>query len=128
MSRKPSQTLTEAELRLMEVLWERGPSTVGEVVEALSQEPPLAYSSVLTTLRILEQKQYVTHTKEGRAFTYHPVVDQVKARRSAVKHLLSRFFGDSPGQLVLNVLSLEEIDDRELSQLKRMIEERERGA
>lgn len=128
MSRKPSQTLTEAELKLMEVLWERGPSTVGEVVEALTQEPPLAYSTVLTTLRILEQKQYVRHTKEGRAFTYHPVVDQVKARRSAVKYLLSRFFNDSPGQLVLNVLSQEGLDERELSQLKRMIEEREQGA
>jgi len=112
----------------MNVLWERGPSTVGEVVEALSKEPPPAYSSVLTTLRILEQKQYVRHTKEGRAFIYHPLVDQVKARRSAVKQLLSRFFSDSPGQLVLSILSQEEIDDRELSQLKRMIEERAREA
>ena len=122
MARKKSPTLTEAELRLMEILWERGPSTVGDVVEALP-EKSLAYSTVLTTLRIMDDKNYVRHTKEGRAFVYHPAVDRVEARRSAVRQLVSKFFSDSPGLLVLNVLEQEKIDAGELRQLKKMIED-----
>ena len=123
LARKKSATLTEAELRLMEILWERGPSTVGDVVEALPEDLPLAYSTVLTTLRIMDDKNYVRHTKEGRAFIYHPAVDRVEARRSAVRQLLSRFFSDSPGLLVLNVLEQETIDAVELRQLKKMIDD-----
>ena len=106
----------------MEILWERGPSTVGDVVEALP-EKSLAYSTVLTTLRIMDDKNYVRHTKEGRAFVYHPAVDRVEARRSAVRQLVSKFFSDSPGLLVLNVLEQEKIDAGELRQLKKMIED-----
>jgi predicted transcriptional regulator len=66
MARKPSPTLTDAELRPMEILWKRGPSTVADVVNALPKKLGLSYSTVLTTLRILEQKGYVKHTKEGQ--------------------------------------------------------------
>lgn len=121
MARKKAATLTEADLRLMNVLWERGASTVGEVLEALSEQ--LAYSTVLTTLRILEQKGYVGHTKEGRAFLYQPIVDQDGARRKAVRHLVDHFFNKSPELLVLNVLKQEEFDDEDLKRLKSMIEE-----
>ena len=123
MARKTSSTLTEAELRLMEILWERGPSTVGDMIEALNEKFSLAYSTVLTTLRIMEQKSYVRHTKEGRAFIYYAAVDRVDAHRSAVKHLIGKFFGDSPGLLMLNVLEQEKIDAAELQQLKKMIED-----
>lgn len=121
LARKKAATLTEAELRLMNVLWERGASTTGEVLEALSEQ--LAYSTVLTTLRILEQKGYIEHTKEGRAFLYRPIVDQDGARRKAVRHLVENFFNKSPGLLVLNVLQQEELNDEDLKQLKSMIEE-----
>lgn len=123
MARKTSSTLTEAELRLMEILWDRGPSTVSDIAEALTEKFSLAYSTVLTTLRIMEQKNYVRHNKEGRAFVYYAAVDRVDARRSAVKQLIGKFFGDSPGLLVLNVLEQEKLDPRELQQLKEMIEE-----
>jgi predicted transcriptional regulator len=121
LARKKAATLTEAELRLMNVLWERGASTVGEVLEALSEQ--LAYSTVLTTLRILEQKGYIGHTKEGRAFIYQPIVDRDGARRNAVQHLVDHFFNKSPELLVLNVLQQEEFNDKDLQRLKSIIEE-----
>jgi predicted transcriptional regulator len=121
LARKKAATLTEAELRLMNVLWERGASTVGEVLEALSEQ--LAYSTVLTTLRILEQKGYIEHTKEGRAFLYQPILDRDGARRNAVRHLVDHFFNKSPELLVLNVLQQEEFNDEDLKRLKSMIEE-----
>lgn len=123
MARKRSPTLTEAELRLMKVLWESGPSTVGEVLDALPNRVSLAYSTVRTTLRILEQKGYVSHEKNGRAFVYHPLVDRTDARRSAVRYVVSRFFNDSPELLVLNVLESEELDEGEMKRLRKLIED-----
>ena len=120
MPRKPSLTLTEAELPIMEALWEKRSATVNEVAEGLPKDKPVAYNTVLTLLRILERKGYVRHTKDGRAFVYQPVVDRGQASRSAVRQLLSRFFHDSPELLVLNLLKEEAIDERELERLKRM--------
>ena len=94
----------------MEVLWEKGPSTVAEVVNALPQKLGLSYSTVLTTLRILEQKGYVEHTKEGQAFVYHPIIDRNQARKKVLKHVLNRFFNDSPELLVMKLLESEGID------------------
>ena len=103
MSRKKSQDLTEAELRLMDVIWHKGSATVAEVSEALPKQLGLAYNTVLTTLRILEDKGYVRHTKskEGRAFLYHPVVDQKEASRNAVRRVVrdSPPSAGGPGQL-----------------------------
>jgi predicted transcriptional regulator len=107
----------------MEILWDRGTATVSDVVDALANEQVLAYSTVLTTLRILEQKGYIEHEKQGRAFVYHPIVDRDQASRSAVRYVLSRFFDNSPEQLLLNVLENEEIDPAELERLKKLVEE-----
>ncbi|HMW00659.1 MAG TPA: BlaI/MecI/CopY family transcriptional regulator [Acidobacteriota bacterium] len=125
MPRKSSPTLTEAELQLMEIIWNRGQSTVADVVAALPSNSQLAYSTVLTTLRILERKGYVSHVQEGRAFIYKPVVDQKQARQSALKFLLSKFFNNSPELLVLNVMEQEELDLTELERLKKLVEEKE---
>ena len=123
MPRRRSPTLTDAELRLMEILWEKGTATVNDVVEALPRTRALAYSTVLTTLRILERKGYVGHEKQGRAFVYHPVVDRNQASRNAVNYIVSRFFDNSPELLVLNVLENERIDPAELERLKKLVEE-----
>ena len=123
MPRRRSPTLTDAELRLMEILWEKGTATVNDVVEALPKTRALAYSTVLTTLRILEQKGYVGHEKQGRAFVYHPVVDRNQASRNAVNYIVSRFFDNSPELLVLNVLENESIAPAELERLKKLVEE-----
>ena len=124
MPRGRSKTLTDAELRVMDALWNAGASTVAEVVEALPAEDKVAYNTVLTTLRILEEKGYVAHSQRGRAFVYEAVVDRDEARRSTVQHLMSRFFDNSPGALVLNVLENEEIDEEELARLRELIDRR----
>jgi predicted transcriptional regulator len=123
MPRAKSPNLTDAELRLMEVLWTKGPATVAEVHASLASELGLAYSTVLTTMRILEEKGYARHTKEGRAFVYHPVVDRQEASRSAVRHLLARFFGNSRERLVLNLLEDEAVSGKELERIRKLIAE-----
>jgi len=125
MARKKSTGLTDAELRLMEVLWRIGTATVSEVATGLPKDVELAYSTVLTTLRILETKGYLRHRKDGRAFVYEPVVGRDQARESAVTHLLRRFFEGSPEQLVLNLIDGRKIGAKELKRLRKRIEEAE---
>ena len=120
MARRKSPTLTEVELELMDVLWERGQATVAEIVEALPEER-LAYSSVLTMMRILEQKGYVNHEKDGRAFIYRALIDRQQAQKSVIGYLLKRFFNNSPELLVVNLLEHEDVGPEEVKQLKRMI-------
>jgi len=122
MPRKKSQTLTDAELKVMEVLWEQGPATVRAVTDALARQRPVAYTTVLTMLRILDEKGYVDHEKQGRAHVYRPLVGREEARSSVIKHLLSRFFNNSPALLVQNLLQDEDIDPGELRRLKAEIE------
>jgi predicted transcriptional regulator len=124
MARKASSHLTDGELRLMEVLWEKGEATVSEVVESLPQSTPLHYSTVLTTLRILENKGYVKHSKDGRAFVYRPVVARSRACDKAITHLLRRFFQNSPELLVLNLVETRRIRPGELARLRKKIEEK----
>ena len=120
MGRKQSQTLTEAELPIMEALWQKGSASVSDVVAALP-DSSAAYNTVLTILRILERKGYIRHTKAGRAFVYHPVVERGEASRRAVRTLVSRFFQGSPELLILNVLKDEQLDDGELERLKKLV-------
>jgi len=120
---RKSATLTEAELRLMDVLWQRGSATVQEVLDSLPLDQPLAYNSVLTTIRILEKKGYLGHTKDGRAYIYKPIVERQDATRSEVRHLISRFFKDSHEMLVLNILEDESIDADELRRLRGLLKE-----
>ncbi len=122
MARSKSATLTEAELRIMNVLWDRGSATVHEVLEALPMKPALAYNSVLTIIRILEKKGYAKHVKDQRAHVYLPQVDRKDATRFEVRHLMSRFFGDSREQLVLNVLEESGIDADELDRVRQLLE------
>jgi BlaI family transcriptional regulator, penicillinase repressor len=119
---RKSQTLTEAELRLMNVLWQKGSATVQQVLDALPAKPALAYNSVLTTIRILENKGYVKHVKDGRAHVYMPLVGKREATRFEIRHLVSRFFKNSHQQLVLNILQDDSIDDSELKKLRRLLE------
>jgi BlaI family transcriptional regulator, penicillinase repressor len=123
--RRKSETLTEAELRLMDVLWQKGAATVQQVLDALTQKPPLAYNSVLTTIRILENKGYVEHIKEGRAHIYRPMVEREQATRSEIRHLVHRFFGNSHELLVLNILEDRGLEARELKRLRALLQAKE---
>ena len=121
MPRKQSTTLTEAELRIMNALWQKGAGTVQQVLDCLPETPPLAYNSVLTTIRVLEKKGYVGHLKDGRAHVYQPLVDQHEASRSEIRQLVNRFFRNSHEALLLNILHDDEINDRELKRLRAML-------
>ena len=120
MPPKQSATLTEAELRIMEVLWRKGSGTVQQVLDWLPSA--LAYNSVLTTIRTLEKKGQVRHVKDGRAHVYEPVIGREEATRSEVRHLVGRFFRNSHEALILNILQDEAIDAADLKRLREMLE------
>ena len=105
----------------MKILWRRGESAVTDLVAAMPEGEELAYNSVLTTVRILEQKGYVRHRQEGRAFLYSSAVGESEASRSEVRHLLQRFFGNSREALLLSLLGDDELGAEELRRLKEAI-------
>ena len=111
----------------MQVLWQKGPGTVQQILDTLPEQPSLAYNTVLTTIRILERKGYVEHAKDGRAHVYNPLVAEEEASRSEIKHLVSRFFRNSHEDLVLNILEDRGIDPGELERLRKMLERSEDG-
>jgi len=123
---KQSPTLTEAELRIMDVLWLKGAATVQQVLDRLPDKPALAYNSVLTTVRILEKKGYLQHVKDGRAHIYEPLVGRQEATRSEIRHLVGRFFRDSHEALVLNILEDNELEAAELKRLREILEKEEK--
>ncbi|MBV9622645.1 MAG: BlaI/MecI/CopY family transcriptional regulator [Acidobacteria bacterium] len=127
MPRRKTPTLTEAELRIMNVLWQTGAATVQQILEGLAHRPPLAYNSVLTTVRVLERKGYLGHVKDGRAHVYEPLIGRKDAMRSEIGHLVSRFFRNSHQALVLNILEDDEIADEELKRLRKMLERQDRS-
>ena len=122
MPPRQSGTLTEAELRIMNVLWGKGSGTVQQVLDSISQKPALAYNSVLTTIRVLERKGYLKHRKDGRAHVYTTLVGQKEATRSEIRHLVSRFFKNSHEQLVLNLLEDQGIGTEEIDRLRQMLD------
>ncbi len=123
MARKKSHTLTEGELRIMEALWALEEASVRQVTDHLQSSDAPAYNTVLTMLGILEDKGYVTHKKEGRAFVYKPMMSRNKARSRALKHLVHKFFDGSPEALVQNLLNQEDIDPGEVERLRKVIRE-----
>ena len=123
MARKRSPTLTDGESRLMNVLWKKKRATVGEVVSALPRKHAVAYNTVQTMLHILEAKGHVAHDQVGRAFVYHPLIEQRTARRRALGHLIKSLFDNSPSQVILDVLHDERLDPGEVERLKRLVAE-----
>ena len=121
MPPRQSATLTEAELRLMNVLWQKGSATVQQLLNALPKKPSLAYNSVLTTVRVLEKKGYVRHVKDGRAHIFVPLVGKAEASRFEVRHLVNRFFKNSHEALVLNILEDRSIDAQELLRMRELL-------
>lgn len=123
MPRPRSPTLTDAEARVMSVLWQKQRATVGDVVASVKKKRPVSYSTVQTILRILEEKGYVAHEKVSRAFVYRARVGERQARRRALRHMMARLFEGSPSLLVLNVLQDDQIGPGELTRLKKLIQE-----
>jgi BlaI family penicillinase repressor len=122
MARRQSAALTDAELRIMRVLWERTRATVADVVEGIEGPEKPAYNSVMTVMKILEKKGYLAHEKDGRAFVYVPLVDRSQARHRAVTHLIARFFNGSAEALVLDLLGHDHPTDDERTEVRQLIE------
>ena len=116
-----SATLTQAELRIMEALWQNGAGTVQQVLDWMAPKPALAYNSVLTTIRILEKKGYLEHSQDGRAYVYRPLVGRKQATQSEIRHLINRFFGNSHEELLLNILEERGLDAAEIEHLRHML-------
>jgi len=125
MPRKKSVVLTDHELRLMEVLWRKGAATVSAVTAALPP-PPLAYNTVLSTMRTLEQKGYVSHEEAGRAFLYRPAIERTDAAKSAVAHLLARFFGNSANSLAVALLDEVPMNAADRKRVRELLERKDR--
>lgn len=122
MARRPSPTLTEAEYRLMDILWDLGSATVADVHARLAAHP-IAYTTVLSTLTILERKGYVRHTVRGKANVYRPRVERDAARRTVVANVLTTFFGGSTRALMLNLLEAERLGPEEERRLRSLLED-----
>jgi BlaI family transcriptional regulator, penicillinase repressor len=118
--------LTEAEQRVMEVLWKTRSGTVGEVRAEFPAPKAPAFNTVQTILRILETKGYVRHQVEGRAFRYLPLVDRAAASRNALQTLVRRFFG-SPDALAMNLVKSGDLDDETLAEIGRLVANAEDG-
>lgn len=127
MSRKASPVLTDHELRLMEVLWKLGNATVADVTARVGS-PPLAYNTVLTTMRTLEQKGYVEHDEDGRAFVYRPLVARSQAADSAVRQLLQRFFGNSPGRLAVTLLDETRLSNDDMARIAKALSRKRKAS
>jgi predicted transcriptional regulator len=115
--------LTEAELKIMEIVWKLERATVSDVLAAHKQAKRPAYNTVLTLMRILEQKGYLSRAKEGRAHLYAPRVTRARARSRAIRHMARNFFGGSPEALMLGIIESEKLGAKDIERLKQMIEE-----
>lgn len=124
-SRKSSSQLTPLELRIMQVLWEQGASTVQAVQEKLPGES-LAYTTVQTMLNVLQRKGKVKRRLVGKAYEYRPVLSRERALREAAGDLLDRMFGGSVDALLMSLVKSRQIDTSKLARLQQLIDEHER--
>jgi predicted transcriptional regulator len=113
--------LYDRELEVMQVLWDRGPSTVAEVRGALVDE--MAYNTVLTVLRRLEEKGYASHEEEGRAHRYHALVQPEAVRESALERLTHRVFGGSPELLLTHMVSARKLSKAQIRRLRTLLDD-----
>jgi predicted transcriptional regulator len=115
--------LTEVEQQLMEIIWSLSRATVAEVVETLAQTKPVAFNTVQTTLRILEDKGFLKHTTLGRAFVYEAAVKREQASTNALRHVLGRYFNDSPELLAQTLLKSRGLSKNELNRIEALVAE-----
>lgn len=123
MARPKSKTLTVAEQRIMNVLWEKGEASVRDITNELSNSHDLAYTTVLTTTRILADKKYVDYRKEGRTHIFFPKVSQKAARSSALKNVLANLFDGSPRALAQHLIETDDLSPDDIKALRALLED-----
>jgi len=119
--RKKNPTLTTQELALMKVVWEKGPSTVRDVYEALLEDRHIAYTTVMTMMNVLQRKGHVRKEAEGRSYRYHPVRPRGQVVGSMVREFVDRVFGGSAEPLLLHLVEDRHLTADELDKLARRI-------
>jgi BlaI family transcriptional regulator, penicillinase repressor len=122
MARPKEEQPTAGELEILKVLWDRGPSTVREVMDVLNEVRPRAYTSVMSLLNVMTEKRLVVREPQGRAFVYRPKSDRGRTLRRMVGDLLGRAFEGSTSQLVAHLLDQTKPTAEELAEIRRAIE------
>ena len=122
MPRKPSKIFTDKEMEIMQVVWELGEAAVKDIQDRLPGDRH--YNSVLTIIRVLERKGHLIHRQEGRAHIYRAKVNQDKARRRVLSHLVKNVFGGSAASMVLNLVETGDLTRKELDEIRRKISRR----
>jgi predicted transcriptional regulator len=125
--RRDGRRLGEMELRIMNVLWERGPSTVRQMLEALPTRPRPAYTTVLTMMRLMHEKGYLGRREQGRAHVYQARLREAPTKRSLLRQLVDGAFRGSAEALVVGLLDDEKLSAKELARIKKLIEEKKGG-
>lgn len=120
----PPSQLGRVQLRIMQVLWDRGRSTAREITDALNKDQAIAHSTVQTLLRGLEEKGAVAHESEGRTFVFFPLVEEDNYQRRATNDLVQRVFGGKVSDLVAHLLKHEKVSPDELEQIRQLIQQR----
>jgi predicted transcriptional regulator len=118
---------TEAELELLNVLWQRGPSTVREIHEALSPEKDTGYTTTLKILQKMAEKGLVHRDESERSHVYAAAIREDHTQRQLVRDLLQKAFGGSPGRLVVAALSEKKASAAELAEIRRLLDHMESG-
>jgi predicted transcriptional regulator len=124
MARKKTPILTEAELKLMQVIWDLGEATVNDVIAAHPEQEIPAYNTILTFMRILEKKGFLHREKKGRSHVYRPLITREETRKKAVHHMVKSLFDGSPEELLLSIMKSEKMSAQDLEKLKKMIQDR----
>ena len=127
MRRQPGRKLGELELRILNILWQRGPSTVREVLEEVPVDPRPAYTTVLTMMRLMHEKGYLDRREQGRAHIYQTRLRERRVKRSLLRDLIDGAFRGSAEALVVRLLEDENLSREELRRVRRLIEEKGRG-
>lgn len=122
MARPKEEQPTTGELEVLKVLWDRGPSTVREVMDVLNKDRPRAYTSVMSLLAVMADKGLLIREPRGRAFVYRPKTDRARTLRRMVGDLARRAFEGSTSQLVAHLLDQTKPSAKELDEIRRAIE------
>lgn len=125
--KKMTEMLTEVELEFMSKLWELGEGTVRDVLDMLAEGRKLAYTSAATILRILEQKQFVTSTKQGKTFTYRPALSKDSYQSRSLRNLSEKLFDNTPVSLVARLVDDNDLSEEALDEIRALLDRRLRN-
>jgi len=126
-NRKSLTPLGETEMEILHHVWDMGQATVADVRERIERERPVAYTTVMTVMRNLAEKGYLTFSRDGNTYLYTPLRPASEVRRSLVQDLVQKVFGGSATALVQSLVSGEQVSDEEVERIRKLIDDMEDG-